>query len=138
MSPYLNNSKRPVVIRLTLNALVLLQLLSARITCFNKKDFNPARTEKSKLMSARQSNQDKSVISVRRTGPCWYRTLSSQTPLVGLPDLPICNKLHASFSETVKYWRHSSPLGISSLFATLQSGFGCNFCLLHTRTQLDS
>lgn len=66
-------------------------------------------------------------------------TLSSQTPLVGLPALPICNKPHASFSKTVKYWRHSSPLGISSLFATLQSGFGLQLPpFTHTRKQLDS
>lgn len=91
---------------------------------------------KSKLMSDhRQSNQANSVFCVWRTGPCGYRTLISQTPLVGLPALPICSKLHASFSELLNIGRHSSPLNIPPLFASLKSGFWTNDLLfIHEKT----
>lgn len=85
--------------------------LNGSTSCFNN-------SEKSKLTPGwRQSNQANFTVKIRRTGPCGYRTPSSQTPLVFLPTLPICNKLHASFSESVKYWTHLWPLWIPRLFS---------------------
>lgn len=94
---------------------------------------------KSKLMSDhRQSNQADSVFCVRRTGPCGYRTLISQTPLVGLSALPICNKLHASFSELLNIGDTHHHLTCRRCLHHWSRVFEQMTCSLYTRKQLDS
>lgn len=124
------------MIQLTLNELAVSQALSARTTRSNNSCIF-IQTELKIQAHVRPSTIKSSQLGFLRmkNGALWVQN----TYLPNSIGWPLCppdmQQTACILLRTVKYWRHSSPLNILPLFASLKSGFWTNDLLfIHEKT----
>lgn len=124
------------MIQLTLNELAVSQVLSARTTRSNSSCIF-IQTELKIQAHVRPSTIKSSQLGFLRmkNGALWVQN----TYLPNSIGWPLCppdmQQTACILLRTVKYWRHSSPLNILPLFASLKSGFWTNDLLfIHEKT----